>query len=132
MELLEGFDIPKLKLTEEELNQDITWERFRKFHYTVGEDFLDNFNFSPKITHLFAGYLIGKCPNRAADILSVLDDADYPSLEIFKELDFLFYSEEKDLELIYVDLAEFANFTKGFKGILNTIFLSTEGYYNET
>lgn len=129
METLSGLEIHKLKLTEEEWNLDITWERFKAFHYMVGEDFLDTFSFSPKIVHLFAGYLIGKCPTRAKDILSALDNSGYPSLDAFKELDFLFYSEEKDIELIYVDLAEFANFTKTFKGELNTIFISVERHY---
>lgn len=99
-----------MKMTKE--IQDITVERFRDWHYEVGEDFLDQ---TGEGNHLiFGGYLLAKYPHRSKEILKVCNDK-YGGCQNYRELPELEFDEEKDIENLYVVFAEFCNLTEHLK-----------------
>jgi hypothetical protein len=51
------------------MSDKITWEMFREYHYSVGEDFFDQ---TGEGNHLiFGGYLLAKYPEFSKEILEI-------------------------------------------------------------
>lgn len=128
MKTVNGFDIPLRKLTDEEKTRPVTWERFRDFHYAVGEDFLDQTGEGN--VYIFAGWLLHKYPEHSADILRIVNKK-YAEIQNFNELEFLGYSDELDIDLLYCDFAEFVNLTGALKERVNQILIQVTEYYEK-
>tara|TARA_Y100001956_G_scaffold27833_1_gene27562 strand:+ start:282 stop:641 length:360 start_codon:yes stop_codon:yes gene_type:complete len=106
------------EITEDMLNEEITLERFRDFHYDVGEDFLDQ---TGEGNHLiFGGYLLNKYPHHSAEILEICNNR-YGECMSYRDLPELGYSDEHDIDLLYRDFAEFCNLTEALKKRVNAI-----------
>lgn len=127
VETVNGFNIPLRELTPEEADLDITWKRFRSFHYAAGEDFLDQTDEGNAL--IFGGWLLHKYPQHCVDILEICNDR-YPSVLDFSDLEFLSYDEEKDIDLLYVDFAEFCNLTQALKKRVNQVLIQVTEHYN--
>lgn len=98
--------------------QDITVERFRDWHYKVGEDFLDQ---TSEGNHLiFGGYLLAKYPHRSKEILDICND-NYGECQDYRKLPELELDEEKDIDNLYVVFAEFCNLTEHLKSRVDRI-----------
>lgn len=123
-----GFDIPLREMTEEELNREVTWERFREFHYAAGEDFLDQTGEGNE--KVFGGWLLHKYPNHSAEILDVVNSTFGSCLD-FREIEPLDYDEEKDIDKLYIDFAEFTNQTVAQKHRVNTVLIIVTEHYNK-
>lgn len=123
-----GFDIPLRNLTEEEKNRDITWERFREFHYMAGVDFLDN---TGEGNHLiFGGWLMAKFPEKSKEILEICNDRHGTVLD-YREIEGFDYSEDKDIDIVYILFAEFANQTEHLKHRINEILIIVVSHYTQ-
>lgn len=125
MYTVNGFDIPLRNLTEEEATRDITWERFREFHYTAGEDFLDTTGEGNRL--IFGGFLLARYPTYADEILKVCNDkygcsADY--------LEIIGFDNDKDIDTVYLDFAEFANLTSALKKRINQVLIQVVEHYS--
>jgi len=126
-EYISGFIIEKRILNNEETAREITLERFRKFHYEAGEDFIDTVD-SFLNEKVFAGLLIHKYPNFAEKIIQCSNDEDI--FEIKEEIPEQFgYDETKDIDMIYEDIAEFANVTEITKEKINQVLIQVKEYY---
>ena len=75
------------------MSKEITWERFRAYHYRVGEDFLDQTGEGNVL--IFGGWLMRKYPYLSTEILDVCN-SKHKEVMSFKELAILGYDEEKD------------------------------------
>lgn len=95
------------------MTDKVTWEMFRDYHYSVGEDFFDQ---NSNINHLiFGGYLLAKYPQYSKEILEVCN-SKYGECQNYRdEIEPLGYDEEKDIDYIYVEFAEFCNLTEHLK-----------------
>lgn len=127
MEIINGFDIEKRELTEEEKTREITWERFKEFHYTAGEDFLDVTGEGNVL--IFGGWLMHKYPELCPDILHILNSRNL-GMSDFIEFDQFGYCEEKDIDKIYQDFAEFCNFTGALKERVNQVLIQVNEHYS--
>lgn len=97
--------------------KDITVERLVNFNHEVGEEFIDQLSggIDDKI---FGGFLLCKHPDKAKDILAILNSNGYTQ----KFMDELYYEHEgadDNLEAFYADFCEFVNLTKALKGRVN-------------
>lgn len=105
------------------MTDKITWEMFRDYHYAVGEDFFDQ---TGEGNHLiFGGYLLAKYPEYSKEILAICN-SEFGECQSYRdEIEPLGYDEEKDIDYLYVEFAEFCNLTESLKGrvldILNNI-----------
>lgn len=107
--------------------QDITWERFRDWHYEVGEDFLDQ---TGEGNHLiFGGYLLAKYPHRSEEILEVCN-SEFGECMGFRDIPELDYDSEKDIDYLYVEFAEFCNLTEHLKQRVDTILNKGRDWYD--
>lgn len=95
------------------MTDKVTWEMFRAYHYSVGEDFFDQ---NGNINHLiFGGYLLAKYPEYSKEILCVCNDK-YGECQKYRDIvEPLGYDEEKDIDYIYVEFADFVNLTGALK-----------------
>lgn len=125
-ETLPGFNIPLRELTPEEQEMPITWERFRDFHYTVGEDFLDQT--SEGNVDIFAGWLLHKYPERNTEILALVN---HRFADVASFMDMFGYDDEKDIDTLYVEFAEFCNLTGALKHRINQTLIIIDEYYNK-
>jgi len=125
-ETIDGFDIPYRELSGKEADTEITWERFKAFHYSVGEDFLDQTGYGDM--KIFAGWLMHKYQEHGLEILEICNSAICKEMLAFNELEM--YNEEcdDDIDLIYKDFAEFCNQTKLLKRKVNTILIIVAEY----
>ena len=124
--MIDGFDIPYRELSEKEANMDITWQRFRDFHYAVGEDFLDTTGYGD--LKLMSGWLIHKYPDISLDILDICNHNN--ELLYLSELKLFSYDEDKDIDKLYIEFAEFCNQTKHLKCNVNQILILVSEYYD--
>lgn len=126
MKTVNGFTIPLRELTEEEKTRDITWERFREFHYEAGVDFLDN---TGEGNHLiFGGWLMAKFPQCSKQILEVCNN-QYGTVLDYRDIEEFDYDEDKDIDGVYVQFAEFANQTEHLKARINEILIIVVEHY---
>ncbi len=126
MGTIPGFDIPKRDLTDEEALRAITLRRFRDFHYAAGEDFVDSVGgfLNEKV---FAGWLMHKYPHYAEKIINASNVDDIFELkETIEQFD---YNEDEDIDMIYEEIAGFANMTKKTRERINQVLIQIEEYY---
>jgi len=122
VETINGFDIPKRELTEEEASREVTLERFQEWHHEVGEDFTDQFsNINEKI---LGGYLLAKYPHKAKEILFELN-TKYAEAQNFQGI----YEDDLDGDKFYTDLAEFINLTESLKKRVNQVLIQVMEHY---
>ncbi len=127
-------DKKEYQLTEEELNLDISLDRFNEYHWAVGEDFVDQ-NESIVDYKVYAGWLLHKYPEKASLILSCLNDTSwYSSVQGFQHRVFCkdeeSGGEEDEMDNFYTDFAEFLNLTGAAKRRVNTVLVREDRYYN--
>lgn len=127
IETIDGFDIIKRELTEEEATREITLERFSNFHIDVGEDFVDQFTSIDE--KVLGGFLMAKRPEISHKIVNVLNDKYSEALT----LEHLYSDELADdnNDLFYTDLAEFINLTVHLKKRVNQVLIQVDEHYNE-
>src|SRR5699024_1944029 len=129
-ETIPGFGIPKRELTKEEAEREITLERFRKFHYEAGEDFIDATGEGPEL--LFGGYLLCKYPEKSSQILAIVnEEGKFLEITSFCEVGGLGYDEKEDIDMVYQDFADFCNLTKHLKRRVNQVLIQVSEYYNQ-
>ena len=117
-----GFDIPLRQLSEEELNREITLERFNEFHGTAGEDFLDRTGEGDVL--IYAGWMLHKYPGLGTEILT-LANAGSSDITEFHEL------EELTGVDAYINFAEFCNQTSALKKRVNQVLIQVTEHYND-
>lgn len=133
---IRGFDIEKRELTKEEASRIVTWRRFRDFHHSAGEDFLDTFNLSTRNTLAFLGYLIPRHPEFCKDISDLLikeypcisDLYDTSNVDLYNTFGFC---PNKGIDLIYVDFALFCNDHYNLQKEVNQELIQVDEYYNK-
>lgn len=127
-ETIRGFDIPKRDLTVEESTRDVTYERIRDFHHTVGEEFFDQVSIvHPKV---LGGFLIHKYPEHSHCLLKIVN-SDHLDIGDFRD----FYEEEggdegEDIQF-YKDACELINLTIISKQIANQVLIQVNERYNQ-
>jgi hypothetical protein len=121
-ETIEGFDIPKRQLTEEEANSPITWEKIQAFHHEAGEDFLDQVSCINLL--IYTGWLVGKYPERSIEILK-MGQAKFADVNTFTDL----YDDDDEEEKFYTDVAEFLNLTYNAKRRANQVLIQVVEHY---
>lgn len=128
-ETIDGFLIEKRPMTEEELLQDITYERFENYYLAVGEDFVDQHSGATDEL-VFLGFCIAKHPKLSLELLECYNgDIKYFELltiETFFEENF----DEDGFKLFYSLLAEFLNLTNTSKRYVNEILIRVDEYYS--
>ena len=128
-ETVTGFDIPLRELTKEESEREITLERFRRFHYDVGEDFIDCTGIGSEL--IFGGYLLHKYPEKSSQILDIINEkGKFLEITSFCEVDGLGYDEKEDIDMVYQDFADFCNLTVHLKKRVNQVLTQLVEYYN--
>ena len=120
VETIDGFDIPKRELTEEEATREITKERFDSFHVEAGEDFCDTCCSTINV-RILGGFLMAKHPNLSLEFLEVLNDKYAEALGL--------KSVYEDEDEFYTELAEFINLTVNLKARVNQILIQVDEYY---
>lgn len=126
VETIDGYDIPKRKLTNEEQNRDVTLERLQEWHYKAGEDFCDTISsFNGTI---FGGWLMGKYPAISAEILKELNSKYPVNAQPFMDLSVYTNSDGDDF---YTDFAEFVNLTGACKRRVNELLIILCEYYED-
>ncbi len=128
VETINGFDIPKRELNDEEASRDITIKRIQTFHYTAGEDFLDSTGEGN--IFIFCGWLMHKYPELSKEILEIANNK-YGEIQDFKEMYEFGYDKELDIDKIYIDFAEFCNQTEFLKERVNQVLIQIAEYYKE-
>ena len=131
IETLDGFNIPLRELTEEEATRDITFDRFQEYHYSVGEDFVDQHE-SIVDYKVLGGWLLAKYPEHKVEICRVINDDLMPITQDFLHLyTEIFEGEYYETEYkFYTDFAEFLNLTGAAKKRVNQILIQVDEYYN--
>lgn len=125
------------EFTEEELSRDITFERIRDYHYSVGEDFVDQ-NESIGDARILLGFIIAKSPELTSGLIELANSkVGKPWPYCLTVQDILGYLDcEGDSEAghnaFYTLYADFANHTVKMKAEINKILISTEEHYNTT
>jgi hypothetical protein len=130
-ETIQGYNIPKRELTEEEASRPITLERFNEYHIAVGEDFVDQHD--PLIIDhkVMAGWLLHKYPERATTIIECLNsDSWYNSLQGLQSKVYENEGDDYEWEEFYSDLAEVLNLTTIAKKRVNQILIQVAEHYN--
>lgn len=110
------------------MTDNITWERFRDFHYEVGEDFFDQTNEGNHL--IFGGYLLAKYPEYSKEILEICNER-YGECMSFREIPPLDYDDEKDIDYLYVEFAEFCNLTVHLKSRVDHILKNPNSWDEE-
>lgn len=128
IETIIGFDIPKRELTEEEKSREITIERIRDFHYTVGEDFLDQTSLGD--AKIFAGFIAHKYPDKAKDIYKI-NNCKGIYLTIASFTDLFSFNEDEDIKGLYFEFVEFANTTSYLKEYINQVLIQVDEFYRD-
>lgn len=126
VETIDGFNIPKRELTEEEASREITFERFDEWHMEVGEDFCDQVG--SMINHyIFGGFVMARYPQFSTQILKVLNSKYGEALGILSIFEEHFEQDNNNLEegnkIFYTLLAEFANLTVNLKKNINQVLI---------
>ena len=129
-ETIDGFDIEKRELTVEEASREVTFDRIQDFHYSAGEDFVDQFG---TINHLIlGGYLMGKHPEISTEILKECNNKYGEALGLKQiYIDNFGEDDTKSEELFYRDLCEFINLTTSLKKRVNQILIQVEEHYKD-
>lgn len=122
VETIEGFDIPKRQLTDEEKTREITLERFNDFHGEAGEDFCDQVSIGN--FRVFGGFILHKYPDKAKKILDLCNKTD-GDIHMFQRI-------YDDLDQFYTDYAEMINLTVISKERVNQILIQIEEYYGKS
>ena len=131
-ETIDGFNIPKRELTQEEATREITFERIQDFHRDAGEDYLDICSLDIQAEKIFLGFLLAKRPDLAKEILSVANgNGDYSYIdsefyELFEETPGNYLGDA-----FYKLFAEFANLTGGLKKRINQVLIQVHEHYNK-
>jgi len=127
---IDGFTIPKLKLSEEDAKMPLTIYRIRDFHYEVGEDFLDQFcNIADY--KVFAGFIAHKHPKIAHEIYSTMNKAGkYGEINTFSDLS-IYEDDVDDVSAIYIDFVDFVNTTVNALKRVNEVLLSVAHHYKD-
>lgn len=129
VETINGFDIPKRKLTEEEKTRDITVERIRDFHYSAGEDFIDTTEEGNGM--IFCGWLLHKRKEHSKEILDICNKSCFKmAIQEYMNASFYDYNKEMDIESFYFDYVEFVNQTGALKERVNQVLIQIEETYN--
>ena len=135
MEMIEGFDIKKRELTEEEANKEVTIERFDEFHNEAGEDFVEAnlalFGFVNH--HVFGGYLMAIYPDMSSEILKVCNDKFGETLKYLHMYEETFGEEDyyEAQTKFYTDLAKFINLTGVLKKRVNQVLIQVSEHYKD-
>lgn len=128
-ETIDGFSIKKRPMTEEELLQDITYERFENYHHAVGENFVDQHS-SATDELVFLGFCIAKHPEISLELLECYNENrkyfELLTIETFFEE----YFDEDGYKMFYTLLAEFLNLTNVSKRYVNEILIMVDEYYS--
>lgn len=137
METIEGFNISKRELTEEEAIREITLDRIINFNNEVGEDFLDQVGSlnNDKIALTFCGFAMLKHPelsheflkatNRGHVYTQVLKEVYDDNMEGFNSENMTNIAEET----FYSDFAEFLNLTEYSKKRANQVLIQVAEHY---
>ena len=115
-------------LTAEQKKLPITWERIREYHYTVGEDFFDQGNDGNG--YIFSGWLIAKYPQHFEALCAISNDAGF-SICAYDYDDILGEDMEKDIQVVYIEYADFCNHTVALLEEMNQVLLETVELYNQ-
>lgn len=115
--------IPMLVLTEEEKALEITTERISEYHNIIGEDFLEYSSTYIINRFVFGGYLIGKFPEKASEIIEIVNSPYYELINFYEIFPF---DDEIDQEGLYQHVIEFANLTVNTKARFNEILISVK------
>ena len=122
---VDGFGIPWRQLSEEELNQDITFDRIDDYHGEVGEDFLDQHS-SLSNRHMVLGFMLAKFPEIAEEILKEANSRYGSANGLYYSLP---YDEGEAYEKFYTAYAEFCNLTVHTKRRVNQILVQILEHY---
>lgn len=102
---------------------EITWQRFRDFHYEVQEDFFDVGD--PNIVKPFMVWLMAKYPEIHDELHEESSRRFFCIHDLTEEFPEQFgYSEEHDIERIYMEIAEFCNTNKAAQDAVNNILIN--------
>jgi len=123
-----GTTIEERPLTEEEATRVITWQRFKEYHFAIGEDFLDQTGEGD--VKVFGGWLLHKYPEYSDDILFLMNDK-WSEVMTYRELDILDYDDDKDIDKLYVDFSEFCNQTTHLKKRVNQVLIQVVEHYSK-
>ena len=123
-ETIDGFDIEKRELTDEEKSRDITLDVINEFHYNAGEDLLDQVGYLIK-PHVLGGYLMHKRLNIAKVLIKAINEGDALSLKHAYEKNDLTDDE------FYSDFREFINLTTDAKARFNQVLIQVNEYYKD-
>ena len=81
----------------------INIKRFNKYHYEIGEDFIDQTGLVD--FKIFGGWLLHKYPEKSEIILSILEDKFNGDSFCYEDI----YDSPDSYDLLYTDISEFAN-----------------------
>lgn len=105
------------------MNQEVTWQRFRDLHYEVGEDFFDVGD--PGINKPFMVWLMAKYPEIHDDLHEESSRRFFSILDLSEEFPEQFgYSDEHDIERIYMEIAEFCKTNEAARRAVNEIIIN--------
>ncbi len=125
-ETIDGFDIEKRELTEEEKTREITIDVIDEFHANVGEDLMDQLGHLVNYKVL-AGFLMCKHNNLAKQFIDVINDKYGEPLK----LKAVYEDNELTEEDFYKDFCEFINLTVNGKAAFNQVLIQCNEYYND-
>lgn len=127
IEMIEGFNIPFIELAPEEANLEIDLDRFKLFHFDVGEDFVDSFHVDHYEFLIFSGYVMATRPELASSVLKLCSN---PSSE---PLTLKYLYEENDLteDDFYTDFAAFLNLTDKLRQRVNQVLIQVANHYDD-
>lgn len=98
--------------------KDITVDRLVNFNHEVGEEFIDQL--VPSINdQIFGGFLLCKHPDKASDILSILNSKSCYTQKFMDDLYWESDDADDNLEAFYADFCEFVNLTGTLKARVN-------------
>lgn len=100
--------IPKEKMTELGLNEDITLDRINEYHTTAGIDFVENFLYSGMESH-FATYFVLKYPKLGHHLFEILETLEGEFYEGLRAIMETYQRNQLGTEKFYEDFADFAN-----------------------
>lgn len=119
------------EFTEEELLQDVTWDRLQSAMCHMGEDFCYQ-NENLVDYRVFQGWIMHKYPEKCHYLLEALVEWNREIMTLKEFYDEILddHTSDQDDELFYRDYAEFVNLTTITKGRVNSaLFSITEGIY---
>ena len=122
-ETIDGFNILKRTLTEEEQSRDLTFDRIDRFNSVTGEDYLDICSLDTQAEKIFLGFLIAKNPKLSKEILKVANtgyiDCDFYAL-------FSNNNDECQSDDFYRLFCDFVNCTQGLKARVNQVLIQVD------